>query len=30
MSRIVIPYKPQPRQVKYHQAKEIDELLYGG
>lgn len=30
MSTVVIPYKPQPRQIKYHQAKEIDELLYGG
>lgn len=30
MTTITIPYKPQPRQVKYHQAKEIDELLYGG
>jgi hypothetical protein len=27
---IVIPYKPQPRQCKYHQAKGYDELLYGG
>lgn len=30
MSTLKIPYKPQPRQVKYHQAKDIDELLYGG
>ena len=30
MTTITIPYKPQPRQVKYHQAKDIDELLYGG
>lgn len=30
MATIKIPYKPQPRQSKYHQAKEIDELLYGG
>lgn len=30
MSTITIPYKPQPRQIKYHQAKDIDELLYGG
>lgn len=30
MGTIKIPYKPQPRQSKYHQAKEIDELLYGG
>lgn len=30
MTTIRIPYKPQPRQVKYHQAKELDELLYGG
>lgn len=30
MTTIHIPYKPQPRQCKYHQAKEIDELLYGG
>ncbi len=30
MGELRIPYKPQPRQVKYHQAKDIDELLYGG
>jgi hypothetical protein len=30
MANIVIPYKPQPRQRKYHQATDIDELLYGG
>lgn len=27
--RVVIPYKPQPRQVVYHKAK-ADEILYGG
>jgi hypothetical protein len=27
--KIVIPYKPQPRQVIYHKAK-ADEILYGG
>lgn len=27
---IRIPYKPQPRQQKYHKAVDIDELLYGG
>jgi hypothetical protein len=27
--KVVIPYKPQPRQVVYHKAK-ADELLYGG
>jgi hypothetical protein len=30
MATVTIPYKPQPRQIKYHQAKDIDELLYGG
>lgn len=30
MTQIVIPYEPQPRQQKYHQAENIDELLYGG
>lgn len=30
MATLVIPYKPQPRQAKYHQAKDVDELLYGG
>lgn len=30
MTTLRIPYKPQPRQQKYHQAREIDELLYGG
>lgn len=30
MSRVVIPYKPQPRQQLYHQADGVDELLYGG
>lgn len=30
MTTIHIPYKPQPRQAKYHQANNIDELLYGG
>lgn len=28
--QVTIPYKPQPRQAKYHQAKDYDELLYGG
>ena len=28
--KVVIPYKPQQRQQKYHQAQDIDELLYGG
>jgi hypothetical protein len=27
--KLVIPYKPQPRQVIYHKAK-ADEILYGG
>jgi hypothetical protein len=27
--KVVIPYKPQPRQVIYHKAK-ADEILYGG
>jgi Terminase large subunit, T4likevirus-type, N-terminal len=27
--KVVIPYKPQPRQVVYHKAK-ADEILYGG
>ncbi|MFT8319338.1 MAG: phage terminase large subunit [Bacillus sp. (in: firmicutes)] len=27
--KIVIPYKPQPRQIIYHKAK-ADEILYGG
>ncbi|MEF3306671.1 terminase large subunit domain-containing protein [Paenibacillus sp. GYB003] len=30
MTTIHIPYKPQERQAKYHQAEGIDELLYGG
>ncbi|MFB0847326.1 phage terminase large subunit [Paenibacillus oleatilyticus] len=30
MTTIQIPYKPQPRQQKYHQAKDYDEMLYGG
>jgi hypothetical protein len=30
MGELRIPYTPQPRQIKYHQAKDIDELLYGG
>jgi len=30
MTTIRIPYKPQPRQIKYHKAQGIDELLYGG
>lgn len=30
MPTIRIPYKPQPRQVRYHQAAGVDELLYGG
>lgn len=29
MSMLVIPYKPQPRQIVYHRAK-ADEILYGG
>lgn len=29
MSKIVIPYKPQPRQQVFHKAK-ADEILYGG
>lgn len=27
--KVIIPYKPQPRQVIYHKAK-ADEILYGG
>lgn len=27
--KVVIPYKPQPRQIVYHKAK-ADEILYGG
>ncbi|TQR97320.1 phage terminase large subunit [Paenibacillus ottowii] len=30
MTTLRIPYKPQPRQQKYHQATGVDELLYGG
>ncbi|KAF6576566.1 hypothetical protein JDW19_02450 [Paenibacillus polymyxa] len=29
MPKVVIPYKPQPRQEVYHQT-EADEILYGG
>jgi hypothetical protein len=29
MSKVIIPYKPQPRQQVFHQA-EADEILYGG
>ncbi|WP_419890720.1 terminase large subunit domain-containing protein [Paenibacillus xylanexedens] len=29
MSKVIIPYKPQPRQQVYHQT-EADEILYGG
>lgn len=30
MTKVVIPYEPQPRQILYHQTNDIDELLYGG
>jgi hypothetical protein len=30
VSTIIIPYEPQPRQQLYHQAVDIDELLFGG
>lgn len=30
MSEIIIPYEPQPRQIIYHHAEGVDELLYGG
>src|SRR5690606_10456171 len=29
MTKVVIPYKPQPRQQVFHQAT-ADEILYGG
>ncbi|WP_010276447.1 phage terminase large subunit [Paenibacillus senegalensis] len=29
MNKVVIPYKPQPRQKVFHQV-EADEILYGG
>lgn len=30
MTQIVIEYDPQPRQMVYHHAEGLDELLYGG